>query len=201
MRDRDGSPVAGAVVRRLRDCTPSGNSAVANASGDISVRWEYQPPFQHFKTEAAGYATQLDPEATADDIRLLEIAELDALLAESPVPVDRRLGVVVVDSGGGAFEIVEPIFGTYRAPAIPGHGFEVPLPDGRVRQVFVNVRPGTARVRVVGAGDARRSAMCNTHGPDWPGTWDAPPYHDVVVSQEGIVHLRFGWCTILAVGG
>lgn len=200
VRDRDGSPIEGATIRRLRDCQSPGDSAVTDGSGHYTLVWQYVTPAQHFRTEAAGYVTRIDSATSAEDIRLLEIAELEALLASSPVPVDRRLGIVVVDSRVGHFEIVEPISGIYRAPAIPAQGYETTLPDGRIRQVFVNVRPGTARVRAMGAGDYATYTACNDHGPDWSGAWDAPTYHDVVVGQQGIVHLRFGWCITGRVG-
>ena len=109
--------------------------------------------------------------------------------------------MVIVDAPGAACEVVEPISGTYRAPPIPGTGYMTTLPDGRALQVFVNVRPGTARVRAIGAGDTAVTVRCNDHGPDWAGPWDAPTYHDTLVSSAGIVHLRFGWCQVSVVGG
>ena len=200
VRDRDGAPIAGATISRLRDCT-SGDSTTSAASGAYTLTWAYHPPFQHFRTEAPGYVAQVDPYETTEEIRLLETAELEALLAMSPVPVDRRLGIVVVDSRQTGFNIVEPVAGTYEAPAIPNTYFAVTLPDGRIREVFVNVRPGTARVRFFRAGDSSTSAECNDRGPSWSSSWNAPVYHDVVVSSAGIVHLRFGWCTGGGVGG
>ena len=201
VRDRDGAPIAGATVSRLRTCGAP-DTGTTDASGAYSVGWnDSPPPFQPLITEAAGFAPRIDVPSTAAAIRLLELAELDAILAAAPVPVDRRLGVVIVETPGAAIEVVEPISGTYRAPDIPGTRYTTTLPDGRALQVFVNVRPGTARVRAMGAGDAAVTVRCNDHGPDWSGAWDAPNHHDTLVTGAGIIHLRFGWCSILVVGG
>jgi hypothetical protein len=196
-RDRDDAPIAGASVSRFRSC--GGLDATgSDATGAYSLAWEYERPFVLFLTQAAGYASQLDGPDSRAEIRLLEVAELDAILDASPVPVDRRLGIVVVDVQSAGIDLVEPISGTYLAPTIPSSpSYDLALPDGRTRRVFVNVRPGTARVRAAGAGDARNVVEC-TDGPGGPAM---PIWHDTVVTNETIVHLQFGVCSLGSVGG
>nr|MDQ3036874.1 hypothetical protein [Myxococcota bacterium] len=203
VRARDGAPIAGASVSRARECgTPT--ITTSSATGSYEVGWDFDPQFVLVRTEAAGYATQIDGASSWADIRLIEVSELDALLAASPVPVDRRLGIVVVDAPGaiGVGEVVEPVVGVYRAPAIAASpSYVVPLTGGWVRQVFVDVRPGTARVRVGRAGDSAYTVECNEISATHEGAWDAPVWHDTVVSGDAIVHVRFGWCRSGLIGG
>ena len=113
-----------------------------------------------------------------------------------------RFGIVVIDASDTVFEIVEPVGGTYRAPAIPAsERYTVPLPDGRTRMVYVNVRPGVVRVRALYAGDTRATVECNDHWPDWSGAWDAPVWYDTLATSDAIVHVQFGRCRISIVGG
>ena len=201
VRAGDGAPIAGARISRIRDCS-SAEPAGSDVDGTYNVTWDFERPFVRLRTEADGYAARLDGPETWGEIPLLEQAELDALLALSPVTVNRNLGIVVIDSWDAGVEIVEPVTGTYRAPAIPASApYTVPLADGRTRIVYVNVRPGVVRVRAQSAGDARRWVSCNDHGPDWTGEWDAPAWYDSLATSDAIVHVQFGWCQSFSVGG
>ncbi|MCB9637034.1 MAG: putative metal-binding motif-containing protein, partial [Sandaracinus sp.] len=196
LRDRDGAPVEGAVVSRVRDCTGA-DRAVSGASGVFAVFWEYERRFPLMRTEAAGYVPQIDGESSWGAVRLLEEAELATILDASPVPVDRRLGVVVVDAPAAIAEIVEPIAGVFRAPPIPGTRYDLSLGD-RVRQVFVNVRPGKARIRAGEAGDSFTTTSCSSVEG---GPADLPIWHDVEIRGDAIVHVPFGYCSGGRVGG
>jgi hypothetical protein len=123
---------------------------------------------------------------------------LAEILAASPVPVDRRLGIVVID-GGNFGDVSEAIDGpVFSSPAIPATTYTLPLFGGRTRQVFVNVRPGRARVRALGAGDGRGVVRCFW---DAAQTRPAPISHDVFVGPDAIVHQRFEVCGAGGVGG
>ncbi|MCB9611760.1 MAG: putative metal-binding motif-containing protein [Sandaracinus sp.] len=196
LRDRDGVAIEGAVVSRVRDCRGEDRST-SDVNGVYTTFWGYTPRFVLMRTEAAGYVTQIDAETSWGEIRLLEESELATILDASPVPVDRRLGVVIVDAPGGIAEIVEPIAGVYRAPVVPGTRYDLPLGD-RVRRVFVNVRPGKARIRAGEAGDSGTTTSCSSV-EDGPA--DSPIWHDVEIRGDAIVHVPFGYCSGGRTGG
>jgi hypothetical protein len=198
VRNITGGPIANARITLQRTCS-STDTTTTNASGNATLVWQNRnPPTPHFTVSAAGQATQVVDEAGASSVQMISEERLAEILAASPVPVDRRLGIVVIDGGnfGGVSEAIDgPVFSS---PAIPATSYTLPLAGGRTRQVFVNVRPGRARVRAFGAGDGRLVVQC------W---WDAamtrpaPIRHDVFVGPDAIVHQRFEVCSVGGVGG
>ncbi|MCU0674227.1 MAG: putative metal-binding motif-containing protein [Myxococcota bacterium] len=191
-------PLANARITLQRTCSRT-DTTTTNASGNATLVWQNRnPPTRHYTVSAAGHATQVVDDAGASSVQMIPDDVLAAILAASPVPVDRRLGIVVID-GGDFGDVSEAIDGpVFSSPAIPATSYTLPLAGGRTRQVFVNVRPGRARVRALGAGDGRVVVRCFW---DAAQTRPAPISHDVFVGPDAIVHQRFEVCGSAGVGG
>lgn len=183
--------VANARITLQRACSEP-VTTTTNAIGNATLDWSNRnPPTPHYVVTADGYATQLVDDAGASSVQLLRSEELATILEASPVPVDPRLGIVVIDGEnvGNLVEAIDvPIFSS---PPVPATSYTLSLGGGRTRQVFVNVRPGRARVRAYGAGDGRVVVECWW---DAARTLAAPISHDVFVGPDAIVHARFERC-------
>lgn len=198
VRNLSGNGIADASITLQRTCSDT-DTTTTNASGNATLVWQNRnPPARHYTVTAAGYATQVVDDAGTSSVQMLHDDLLADILAASPVPVDRRLGIVVID-GGDVGDVVEAIDGpVFSSPPIPATSYTIPLSGGRTRQVFVNVRPGRARVRAFGAGDGRVVVECWW---DAARTRPAPIAHDVIVGPDAIVHQRFEVCGLSGVGG